>query len=174
MGEINLLPEELKPKSSYIKLSSFLKKFALLGVIILLFFLSASLGVGIFLDKRISVSLKNQESLKNKIKALEKTEQRIVLVKDRLEKIKSLKSKSNANDELDRLNVLSKLFPEGTNVKEVNINVDELSISVLADNLDDIALYLANVITSKEFNKVILKSLEFNLKEGYSVKLVFP
>lgn len=174
MSDINLLPEELKPSGSVLKISAKLNKIALLGVVVLLISIIISLGAYLLLGQRLSASLVKQEDLKVQIKALEKTEQRLVLVKDRLTKISSVSSKPRANDEVEKLSFVSGLFPEGSIVERLELDKNDARISISADNLRTIASYLASVISSGEYTKINLVSLEFNPKEGYIVELSFP
>ncbi len=174
MSEINLLPQEFKPGSTVIKLSTNIKKIALLGVVIFLISVISYFTSFLFLNQRISVSLSNQEKLKNQIKALEKTEQRLVLVKDRLDKISSINRNPRANDEVGRLNIVSALFPENTFVEEIELDEHNAAVAISSDNLDKVASYLASVISSGEYVKVNLDFLQFDPKNGYIIGLAFP
>jgi hypothetical protein len=174
MNEINLLPQEMKPSGLIIKLSANLKKAAFLGVLILLISVSLSLGTYIFFSQRVSASLSNQEELKNQIKALERTEQRLVLVKDRLEKINFLNRQPRANDEVEKLNFVTGLFPQDTFVERIDLEKNNAKIAISSTNLDNIATYLASVISSGKYVQINLVSLEFNPLQGYIVELAFP
>lgn len=174
MADINLLPQELKPSGTILKISARLKAFALLGVIF--FMISAALYFSalFFLNYRITSSQEEQESLKTQIKALEKTEQRLVLVKDRLTKISTVSKKPKVNDELERLMAVSDLFPTNTNLVEVELTENNAGVVISSDNLDGVANYLASVVASGKFVKVNLKQLKFDSDSGYSISLAFP
>jgi hypothetical protein len=174
MKDINLLPEELKPSSSVIKLSANLKKIALLGVVILFISLTLSLGAYLFFSQRVSSTLTEQENIKVQIKTMEKTEQRLVLVKDRLGKIGSVYRSPRANDEVEKLNTVSSLFPENTFVEEVDLNENNANVAISSATLDNVTIYLASVISSGNYTKVNLESLEFDPEKGYVVELSFP
>lgn len=174
MSEINLLPQELKPSNVAVKFSTKLKKFAILFTVLAILVLVFYLGFDFVLKKRISDSLSSQKSLETQIKALEKTEQRLVLVKDRLDKINAVSQKPNANDEFARFNEVLTLFPEEVRIDEVEMNESRLDLKVDSDNLDNVASYLASVISSGKFMRVNLIFLSFNPNQGYSVGLSFP
>ena len=174
MSEINLLPQELKPSGTILRLSKNLKNIALLAVVILFLSVTLSLGAYFILDNRISTSASNQEDLKQQIKALQQTEQRLVLIKDRLEKINSISKKPRANDEVERLNIVSALFPENTYVKAVELDVNNAAVAISSERLDNIATYLASVVSSGEYVQINLAFLEYDSKQGYVVGLVFP
>jgi hypothetical protein len=174
MSEINLLPQELKPSGSILKLSKNLKNIALLAVVVLLLFVTLSLGAYFILDNRTSASAANQEGLKQQIRALQQTEQRLVLIKDRLGKINSISKGPRANDEVERLNIVSTLFPENTYVEAVELDVNNAAVAISSDTLDNIAAYLASVVSSGEYIQINLAFLEYDPKQGYVVGLVFP
>lgn len=174
MSEINLLPQELKPRGSILKLSKNLKNIALLALVTLLLFVTLSLGAYFILDNRTSASTTNQEDLKQQIKALQQTEQRLVLIKDRLGKINSISKGPRANDEVERLNIVSTLFPENTYVEAVELGVKNAAVVISSDTLDNIAAYLASVVSSGEYVQINLAFLEYDPKQGYVVGLVFP
>jgi hypothetical protein len=174
MSEINLLPQELRPRGSILKLSKNLKNIALLALVTLLLFVTLSLGAYFILDNRTSASTTNQEDLKQQIKALQQTEQRLVLIKDRLGKINSISKEPRANDEVERLNIVSTLFPENTYVEAVELDVKNAAVVISSDTLDNIAAYLASVVSSGEYVQINLAFLEYDPKQGYVVGLVFP
>lgn len=174
MNDINLLPQELKPSKSVLKLSENLKKMALLSVLVLLISVTLSLGAYLFYGQRVSSSLANQEKLKTEIKAMEKTEQRIVLVKDRLSKINLISANPRANDEVVTLDFVSKLFPDGTLVEGFELDDGKANIAISSERLSEIATYLASVISSGKFKQVNLVSLLYSPLKGYVVDLSFP
>ncbi len=173
MNEINLLPQELKANSKVVALASSLKKISLLFSLILLFATVLSLGTFILFQQRVNTTLSNQENLKSQIKALENTEQRLVLVKDRLKKINTITRQPRANDEVSRLDKVTKFFPENVEVKSVLLEEDKANLAVSSDNLTLITQYLASVISSGDFDKITLLSLEFKPDSGYVVELSF-
>ena len=97
MANINLLPTELKPKGQILKASKLLKKVSLVALLVFIVFAVLVFGSLIFLSTSIKSSQSNQEDLKSKVKALEQTEQRLVLVKDRLKKIAKVFSRITRN-----------------------------------------------------------------------------
>ena len=174
MNDINLLPEELKPSRSVIKFSSGLNKIALLGVTTLLIVLVLAVSVYFFFSYMLSTSYKNQESLHGQIKAMEKTEQRLVLLKDRMAKIAVVYKEPKANDEVERLDSLTPMFPQGILVEGVSMEENDLKVAVSSPVLDNISKYIASVVTSGKFKKINLVSLAFDPGKGYVVELSFP
>jgi len=174
MSEINLLPPELKPNSRVVAFAGTLKKISLLLSIILLLAIVLSLGTYLLFQQRLNTALSNQEKLKVQIKALENTEQRLVLIKDRLTKISTITHQARANEEVTKLDEISKLFPENTHVKTVLLEEDKVNLAVSSDDLTIITQYLASVISSGKFEKINLISLEFHPDTGYLVELSFP
>lgn len=174
MNEINLLPQELKPDRRVMGLANNLKKISFLGAFIFLLAVTLALATYLLFQQRTTSSLANQEKLKNQIEAMEETEQRLVLVKDRLTKISSIRQKGDSNDEVVKLVDVSSLFPEGVKMSLVELAPDNAVIAVSSENLSQITSYLAAVISNGNFERINLVSLEFNPDTGYSVALDFP
>lgn len=174
MEEINLLPQELKPNGSILKIAKNLKSIALLGVVVVFLSVIFSFGAFFFLDNKVTTSINKQENLKQQIKALEKTEQRIVLLKDRLGKLNSISKKPRANDEVERLNIVSELYPENTYVEFVELDKNYAGVTISSEKLDNIASYLASVVSSGKYVQINLSFLEYDPKKGYIVGLIFP
>jgi hypothetical protein len=96
------------------------------------------------------------------------------LIKDRLDKINSVNKNPKANDEVERLNLLSDYFSDNIKLGEISLNENQLVAKVTSDNLDNVATYLASVISSGKYVKIRLSYLNFDPKTGYGVGLVFP
>jgi len=174
MSEINLLPQELKPDVKVLKLSKSLRNLALVAIILFVFSLVLFFVSSYFIDYRISVVSAKQKDLESQIKAMEKTEQRLVLIKDRLNKIGTIVENPRANDEVIRLSSVTSLFPDNTFVEEIELEKNNAVVAILAENLDTVASYLATVISSGNFSKINLAYLKFDPEEGYKIGISFP
>ena len=86
MPDVNLLPTQLPQDRGKLKIAENLKKISLVTGI--LFAMASVLGIIliIFLSSEVRTSLTRQQDLKQKISALEATEQRLFLIKDRIDK----------------------------------------------------------------------------------------
>lgn len=170
MADINLLPQELKPKGSVVKLAKLLKKLVVGGTVTLFIAVGLLVALYFILSRRVSVLKENNTVIVREITALEKTEQRLFLVKDRLSKIDSVGKAANAYDETDLLIDLTDEFPPGITPSAVEITTESVTISVVADGSRSIANFLALLI-AKDYEKIVMNFLSFDPLQGYRIDL---
>ena len=170
---VNLLPKELKPKRYIVKISKILTNVALIALLV--FVISAVVVTGVFfvVSSRLSSSQEKHEELSTQIKALQETEQKIVLIKDRLEKINTMRSKASASDNIDILDDVIKISEgtaiiNGASLSDVNANVQ-----VVVDSSLNLTKFLSGVFMSGGFKKIEMLSFEFKKEEGYTVEFSF-
>lgn len=173
MVTINLLPKDLTPKESLVKLANTLKRASIIGFIALIVLALALLGGFAVLSRQLTTSSDDQSSLKSKIVALETTEQRLVLVKDRLERIDHVFAIDTASDEIEQLDKLTDLLPEGVTLLEVTLSPASSMVNISATSSKTLSQFLAILLGSNIYTKVTLNSLSFNYLSGYSVSLTF-
>ena len=104
--KINLLPTDLGPASAASKLAKNINKITLAIGILFLVMGAAGAGILIFRSIEIRSLTTKQDQLKANIKSLEATEQKLFLLKDRTQKIKTIFLKPNflpANQESNLL-----------------------------------------------------------------------
>ena len=173
MPAINLLPTELLPSASLLKTARLLKTVLTVGFGI---FVVVVLGlVGFFSVNALSLRSSNakQEELKNSIKSFEQTEQGLVLVKDRLAKVKEVGAKENADNEIEALSGLFGKIPPGVSLTEAVISKDELDSTFVVGDSSVLGQFMAGLITTEGFNKIELLSFSFNPSVGYLVSVAF-
>lgn len=171
MGKINLLPKELTPKESFLKLASSLKKIVLIGFVTLIILTVALIGGFIVLSNQLNSAVESQKELKAKINAQKSTEQRLVLVKDRLGKIEHVLGTETATDEVESLEKLIAILPDGATLGETNMSPLSTSTKVFVDSSKTLVQFLAILLGSDIYSKVNLKSLTFSYISGYGLQL---
>ncbi|KKQ51094.1 hypothetical protein A2865_00025 [Candidatus Woesebacteria bacterium RIFCSPHIGHO2_01_FULL_39_17] len=170
---INLLVQELKPKAYVVNFAKILKKLALVTLLIFLVGVTLLVGIITIFSQRTKTAFSNQESLKREIKALQETEQRIVLIKDRIDKVESVYKKENAGDGVSSLREIIRVIPEGVLIQAYNLEADNLEVTLAADSLSNLAKFVSGIINLESFEKIVLKSLEFDSTKGYVIKFDF-
>jgi len=170
---INLLPQELKPKGSSLALAKTLKKIAL--ILLLLFLVSSMTIISAFLlyDRKLNQSVKYQENLTKEITALQKTEHKIVLLADRIDKFSKISNLGSANKGVSILEKVSNHFSEGITFKDATLNADSTKIAVYSDNLENLSRFILELVSSNEFSSIYLTKLTFSKDEGYSAEFGF-
>lgn len=171
MTEINLLPIDLSSSRGSVKFAEGLKKLIpiFVGIFVIASVLSAVLLV--FLTSEINSSHSRQSSLKQDITSLQKTEQQILLIKDRIGKINSLNSNTDAADTFANLDKTFSALPSGVNVSTVEITSDKTKFSVVSKDSLGMATFLNSIVTSGLYKSLILVQFSFTPGTGYTIGL---
>ena len=167
----NLLPPDLTPREEIIKISNFIKRISVVGYSVVL--ISAAIFVGAFfvLSNQLKTSISEQENWKVQISSLEETEQRLVLIKDRLEKVSKILKSATAADEIESLSQTQSILPEGVILREAKLSTGNSEMRLLTQNSSSTAQLLAKLLASGIYKKVELKALDFNQTVGFSLEL---
>ena len=171
MATINLLPQELRPKGMVLKASLTLKKVARFSVVIFLVFAMVLTGVFFVLSSQVKQSTDEQEGLKIQMKALEETEQRLFLLKDRLGKVEGAMSVNSAKEEIEVFEDVLGMNRNGVEFGQVTIEKDKVNISMSIENADSITGFFNELVEKGNFKTIKLLSLQSNTEKGYSMEL---
>ncbi len=173
MPSINLLPKDLLPDPSILKLSKLLKSLVTIGLT--LFVIVAALATAYFIFNSVSLksSQQNQAKLETSIKSLQETEQGLFLVKDRLGKVKEVYGKPSVSKEVNGLSsILSTVPPEAT-LTEAVLGKGTTDTTFMVKNSTLLTQLMAGIITKTEYTRIDLLSFSFNPTLGYIVSLGF-
>jgi len=168
MPIINLLPTDLAPKGPTLKIINYLKQVIFVGFVV---FLLISLGLGGFLiltSLELQNSLSRQENLKNQIKNLEQTEQKMVLLRDRVEKINKILSMPNIQSDISNTQKIVDFNSSNINIRELEFSIDKVKLSVTASSSASFKELVDSLTQTNYYKTIILSSLNFNPNVGYS------
>jgi len=170
MSDINLLPEELKPKGYAVNLSKALRKVATVALVIFLAFFAVYVASNfIFSSQERSVSAK-EESYKTEILALEKSEQKYVLVKDRLAKSSKIKTLNHADEEVEVVKSLIQKIPQDVSLAGISVDENSALIQISADNSSGITKFFS-VLLSSGFSKIDLTAFSYDQIDHYLIEV---
>jgi Tfp pilus assembly protein PilN len=163
MSNINLLPQELKPKAGVVRLSKSVKKAAIISVVGLIV-VSLLLVVGVvILSTQLTSSTKRQNELTSEIENLRNTEQRLYFVRDRLAKIDGVKSSPDAVEEIVILQTVLADMPGNIYFESARAETNTAALVVIIPSSRDISRLLAGIVGNGFSN---LDLLSFNYDEG--------
>ena len=169
--KINLLPTNLAAPSDVLKVVDNIKRITV--TVFIIFFLVAAGGAALlFFAFRNNSDLKNKNTeLETNISNLQKTEQKLVLIRDRIEKVKTINANSDASTNVDKLNrvILSK--PSDISLNSATIDVDKTKFSVISKSSNTMATFLKSVAAVPDFKKISLISFTFTPSVGYDITL---
>jgi hypothetical protein len=172
-GGINLLPQDIKPKVSILKLSKKLKRFILFGFMFFVFLASTVVGTLFILSNNLKRSIARQVAAKTEIKNLEATEQKLFLIRDRLDKIKQITAVKTAQDQI---NILEDALNQTKAIDGVDFSGAELQqtvakVSINAGSSIALSNFLYNLYGNEDYKRINLLALKYNVDLGYTVTL---
>ncbi len=168
-SNINLLPIELSAKSGVAKLAATLKRVSMFSVITFLVFgLMAGAFILVYSLDTNSI-VKNNDNLASQIATLEDAEQKTVLIKDRLQKIKTLNAQTDILPAITGLKSVISGLPAGVTVADITMDSGK---TVFAFNVADSSIlvsFLSNLVVSSGYKQLTIKSFSFTPATGYLV-----
>lgn len=166
MTKINLLPADLGPNASVLKLLNFAKKTTIIiGFTFIIFGILFAIYI-LFLQTEIKSSTKRSDGLKTSIVALSKTEQGLYLLKDRVSKIKNLLAKETQDESLSESKNLL-LGSSGITFNKVETSQGKINISGSSLTSSSLNSFFETVVSDINFQSINLTSFSFNPKTGY-------
>ncbi len=167
--KLNLLPPEYGELKG---IGRILKITRSLGVIAMAFFLVFTLGVSAFFIIS-SISLNNLKSnvdgLKTQIESEKTSEQQLVLLKDRLGKIKSVLGVATANTSLTAINPYITGLSADTTLSEVDVDSAKAELSLTFRSRADLSAFLKKISEGQAFGSVTLSAFTYSPESGYLV-----
>jgi len=173
--KINLIPEELTVPSSVVKLTKLINKFSIVSVISLILTLLVMISLFVY----FSFNLKNLDSSNSSLKAdvvsLEKTEQQLLLTKDKLSKILLVKSLNSADTNFENykeFKAVASEFPD-LSLGESEINSKGMEISVSSNNTSSFIAFLKKIGEFNKFPNASITSLNYSPDKGLLLNLAY-
>lgn len=169
--KVNLLPPEYSVSGP---LSKALKTLRTLNVILLAAFIIFATGLGGYILFSVfqQRSLNEQEAqLKAQVTAQQQSEQQLVLMKDRLGKIQTLKTVSGAEENLEKIDPLVASITGDNLLTELEVDSRKIDLSVLIRTNSQLSAFLGSLRSQEVFNTIVLSSFGFNPASGYLVSL---
>ncbi len=171
--KLNLLPEQFNLSGP---LGSIVKFVRPLNVILLALFLATALGMGGFFIFS-SISLKNlgtaNANLKTQIQSQSAAQQQIVLLKDRLGKIKSVQALPNSLKNLGNIGSVLSSIAGSSFVSELGVDALKTSATIVFKSNSDLTNFVKTLSSTKSFTSITLGSFNYNPTSGYLMTLDF-
>lgn len=166
---LNLLPPELSVSKN---LGSLLKTLRALGVIAIGAFLVFGTGIGaFFIVSRMTLENLNVKlnALKSQVSAQEKSEQQVVLLKDRLAKITTIRGMPSSLINLTVMEPFLAGFSSNVSINQMEVGTKGIDLALNIKTNSDLSAFLTSIKDSGVFKSVDLTSFAFSPSTGYSV-----
>jgi len=170
MADINLLPTEITPKGFTVRLAQILRNVATVGLAVLLI---SGVGMGAFFiltSVEIRSSTARQDQLKTTVKSLESTEQSLILLKDRVGKVKQVLGADTVSPSVQKAGAIITSFPPDVAPKEIQIG-DITKITVTVSDTSELVKFMSALMAANKFKRVDLKGFSFSPTSGYLVSI---
>lgn len=166
---LNLLPPEHVTSGTLGKL---LKIARALNVVLLVTFLVFALGLGgffIFTSAQLRSVTTSENQLKAQITTLEASEQQMVLLKDRLGKVKLVQALNTSSKNLAKIEPFVKSLSTDAGLSELAVDPQKMDLSILFRSNAGLSAFLKSMIDSKDFSSVSISTFGYNPANGYLV-----
>lgn len=165
--KINLLPDNFAVKGTLARSLALVKQLTivLLAVFILIVVgISGYFFVSSFELGRITVNI---ESLKSQIMEQETVETQMVLLKDRISKIKIAQKSVSSQQSLTQVDSLFSSIPQGVTLGQLSVDSTKSEASISFDSSLTLTDFFKTITSSTNFSSIILTSFGFNPATGY-------
>lgn len=169
---INLLPVELSAKSGVSQAATLFRRISTAALIIFLIFGGLAAAFIIIFSLQINSVVKTNDGLKADIAKLEVTEQKNVLVKDRLAKIKVINGQSDILTTTGNIRNIVTSLASGVTLADANIDVlGKVDFSFKVADTSQLVSFLANLVANSNFKVLAIKNFSYNPAAGYLISL---
>lgn len=167
---INLLPVDLSAKSGVAKSASLFRRITVTGAIIFVILGILAGGFVVIFTLQINSVTKANDALKTQIASFETAEQKNVLVKDRLAKIKTIEGQKDILGASAGVGTINSSLPSGVSISDVNIDsTGKTQFGFTVSDSTSLVPFLANLVTAPSYKQLTIKNFSFNPATGYLV-----
>lgn len=167
-GKINLLPVELGAGRKALQIGRVLGRISIV-VVALSFVLGTTGVIYLFvLQRQVTNQVNKNNQLTSSIRNLEATEQKLVLLKDRVAKIKNILSQDSAYSNSESVKKIFFGLPTDVSLDEANLTPSQIRLTVTSKSSLGMVGFLNNLTSLGNFKEIVLKNFSFRPSSGYS------
>lgn len=173
MKQINLIPTEMAVPAKTVTISKSLNKISTIGATFLLVMVLASISILVYYNMQYKKIVYDTDILKDKIGILERSEQKLVLAKDKLAKITQIKKADFVDDELSSFENFEQqiLAMDESALSETDISPLKIKTSLSFKTSSYLTSSLEFLSKFPKFKRIILTSLNYNPSAGFLVDI---
>jgi len=172
MKDINLIPQEEKPSKFVLYFAKIVNRLLILSLVGFLTALIVGVSVYYLYSIKNKEVVARQNELKNEISILEKSEQRLVLIKDRLTKIDSILKNSNiAGNNIDIIEETFKVAELPTYISGFSLSGNVTEVGFYTDSSAGMTKLLSFMVGSGKFSKIDFLGFQYTQTSGYNFRL---
>ncbi len=171
--KLNLLPQNYIVSGP---LSAILKISKPLTVILLAVFLATALGITLFfIFSQVTLNKLNasNKTLNGQIESQKAAQNQLVLLKDRLGKIKTVMAKNASSRNLASVEPIIKTLTPSSSIDELNLDSQKTDLIVGFVTNSTLSDYFKTISLQNTFSGILLNSLNYDLEKGYVVDVAY-
>lgn len=172
MVQINLLPEELKPNRYIVRISSKIKKASMLFALVFIVISAIAIGAYLVLNNRFKVANSRQERLKSELQALQQTQQKLVLLQDRIGKIDKVLSELSINEEVLATEAVLAVSRDVADLHEATLTSENATYRMTIDTSSNMTRLFAGLIAEGEYKSIRLEGMTYKPGIGYQIEFI--
>lgn len=172
-SSINLVPSKNLASGSYIQAALVLKQFTLIGVVLLTIMGVIGVLLMVLFSAQLSTLDQKIAEIKKEISLLQPIEQKLVLLKDRSEKAKSVLTNKN-EEKLANLDTLVLALPSDISLNFGSIDSAKSNVNFESVNSSSFVEFLKTLFGLNLYDRVILETFSFNPETGYLFSVEVP
>lgn len=167
--KINLLPQDLGAGKGALQASKLLNRVSIIAGAI--FLVVGVLGIAylFILQRQVSDQTSQNNQLEVNIRSLQATEQKLVLVKDRIDKIKTILAQKSAYTHSENIQKIMLGLPVEVSLDEADITPSQVRFSVTSRTSLGMVTFLNNLTSTETYKQIVLKNFSFRPASGYSI-----
>lgn len=169
--KFNFLPPEMTVGAGMLKIVRIVRALSIAFSAMLFLFLFVSAAFYIVTSLEVTRLLETNEQMKAEIKSLESTEQKAVLTKDRVGKIKLAQETSSMNETVSTMSQVLGNLQSGIDISEVLVDKKGVDLTIRFLKREQISDFLSTISRVTFFKTIVLNSLNFSSEIGYLADL---
>ena len=172
MAEINLYPAGQRQKINWHRFVGAFKTLNL--VVTVVFFVTVFVVVSFIIlnQNAINRAKAEEESYRNKLKALSGVEFQYMFLKDRAAKAEKVLKTRNVVKNLEDMNSIMQKVGD-VNLNEVELEKNKLSISASVPTFSSLKTFITEIKSLQSYQKGMIDSLSFSPDKGYVLQINF-
>jgi Tfp pilus assembly protein PilN len=167
MSDINLLPVTTKNQNGTTRIASAAKKIGIIASVVIFLIVLVVAGIYGFFYVNGTVTTSSITTVEDQIKAQEVTEQKIVLLRDRVAKASNIINNQTSDNNINAFNDILSHVPEGVSLQEVKVLPAEMTVIIEADQSRQITEFIRILTESGKYAQIETTSMDFSSKDRY-------
>lgn len=171
MQDINLIPQKNKVTKEVVQKTNSVSSF--LKILIVLLFISILTVAAVYaiVYFRLRQTKEEHAKLRQELSTLQKSEQKYILLRDRLEKISTVKKAFNTKEEIAAARDLLANISSPSRISDLRVSPEMVEVEITTDSSLNMTKIFSYLVGSGQYIRVNMLSFSYNPKTAYKLNL---